>query len=563
MTWLGERRTWLGVDTETGGLDWWRDRLRTVQIGDTETGWTIPWEQWGGVAKEAIESYTGLTTMHNSKFDLHFLEHNGVKYPRANLHDTMPMVGLLEPALRKGLKPASERHVLKGAAHGGRELNKIKSKGKWTWDTIPIDIPEYWIYAALDPVLTARLAEGLYGPLINGGFKKAYDTEVALAQVLCDMENRGMLVDLEYSRLMSDYLMSEEEVLLHWFKTVGLHEPMSDAKSIKWFQSKGHRFTKTTKKGNISFDGDVLEEIEESGIWYGEIAKAIIRLREVHKTRVTYFDSFMEFADDNARIHTSINPMEAITARMSSERPNMQNVPARHNGKMVRDAFYAPEGSKLISADFDQIEYRIMVCRAGEQQLIDAINGGQDLHTYMTSVVYNKPYESVQPAERSIMKNATFAFLYGAGDVKFALMSGITIGDAHSFRVMYNEKFPAIANYSKTVNDIAASKGWMETPYLGRKQVVRNRDQSYKLLNYVTQGEAGDVLKAKMVELSNTDAGQYMTLPIHDEILFEVPDEEAEEVKRIIEAVMPENDAFDVNLSVGADIISKWGDKYE
>jgi DNA polymerase-1 len=241
----------------------------------------------------------------------------------------------------------------------------------------------------------------------------------------------------------------------------------------------------------------------------------------------------------------------------------MQNVPARHNGKMVRDSFYAPEGSKLISADFDQIEYRIMVCRAGEQQLVDAINGGQDLHTYMTSVVYNKAYEDVQPAERSIMKNATFAFLYGAGDAKFALMSGITLSDAKGFRDMYNDKFPAIANYSRVVNDVGASKGWMETPYLGRKQVVRSRDKSYKLLNYVTQGEAGDVLKAKMVELSNTDAGQYMTLPIHDEILFEVPDEEAEDIKRTIEAVMPENDAFDVKLSVGADIISRWGDKYD
>lgn len=563
MTWLGERRTWLGVDTETGGLDWWRHRLRTVQIGDTETGWTIPWEQWGGVAKEAIEGYTGLTVMHNSKFDLHMLEHNGVRYPRANLHDTMPMVGLLEPALLKGLKPASERHVMAGAAHGERALNKAKAKGKWTWDTIPIELPEYWIYAALDPVLAARLAEKLYGSITSSGLKRAYDTEVALAQVLCDMEKRGMLVDLEYSKQMSDYLQAQEDALLVWLDSNGLDKPMSDAQSIRWFQAQGHKFTKLTKKGNISLDGDVLEGIEKSGAAFGEVAKGINRLRDYHKTKVTYFDSFMEFSDDIGRIHTSINPMKAITARMSSERPNMQNIPARKHGKMVRDAFYAPEGSKLISADFDQIEYRIMVCRAGEQQLVDAINGGQDLHTYMTSVVYDKPYGDVLPAERGVMKNATFAFLYGAGDVKFALMSGISLDQAKAFRDMYNTKFPAIANYSRTVDDIASSKGFMQTPYLGRTQVVPKRDDSYKLLNYVTQGEAGDVLKSKMVELANTDAGQYMTLPIHDEILFEVPDEHAEDVKRTIEDVMPENAAFDVNLSVGADIISRWGDKYE
>jgi len=181
----------------------------------------------------------------------------------------------------------------------------------------------------------------------------------------------------------------------------------------------------------------------------------------------------------------------------------------------------------------------------------------------MTSVVYDKTYESVVPEERAIMKNATFAFLYGAGDSKFALMSGISMDDAKSFRMMYNTKFPAIANYSRSVNDVAASQGWMDTPYLGRRQVVKQRDHSFKLLNYITQGEAGDVLKAKMVELSNTDAGQYMVLPIHDELLFEVPEEKAEHIKKVIEDVMPENDAFDVKLSVGADILNRWGDKYE
>ncbi|RKZ94097.1 MAG: hypothetical protein DRQ40_06550 [Gammaproteobacteria bacterium] len=562
MTWLGERRTWLAVDTETGGLDWWRERLRTVQIGDTETGWTIPWEMWGGLAKDAIERYTGPTVMHNSKFDLHFLEHNGVKYPRHNLHDTMPMVGLIEPAMAKGLKPASERHVLKGAAQGGRALKSAMSKGKWTWDTVPINLPEYWIYASLDTVLTARLAEKFY-PIIEAQYKRAYETEVAVAQVLCDMETRGMLIDPHYVADMSIWLDLQEVDLLGWFRDeVHIKNPMADAQTIRWFQSNGHQFTKRTEKGNLALDSEVLLDIAASDVWYSPVAAGVNRLRDLHKTRVTYFDAFMEFADDNDRIHTQINPMEAITARMSSTRPNLQNIPARKHGKMVRDSFLAGPGNKLISADFDQIEYRIMVSRAGEQNLIDAINGGQDLHTYMTSVVYGKPYEDVQPEERGVMKNATFAFLYGAGNTKFADMAGISINDAVEFRKMYSTQFPAIDHYARTINQLGATQGSVVTGYLGRKQAIWSKKESYKLLNYATQGEAGDVLKAKMVELSMTDAGQYMLLPIHDELLFEVPEEDAEEIKNIIEDVMPENHAFHVPLSVGADIVTRWGDKY-
>lgn len=566
FSWLGQRREWLGVDTETGGLDYYRDRLRTVQLGDPTVGWTIPWEGWGGVAKQAIESYTGLIAMHNSKFDLHFLEHNGVKFPRHNLHDTMPMVGLLEPALPKGLKPSAQRHVFPGVHYAQQEFSKARSKGKWTWDTMPIEHPAYWAYASLDPVVTSMLAEKLYPYLAPQDLLRAYDTEVALAQVLTDMEARGMLVDLDYSQQMSAWLWGQEEPLVHAIEqTTGVANVHSDAQMIRWFQSQGHIFLKLTEKDNIAFDSLVLDEIMETGNWYGEVAAQLKTVREVHKERVTYFDAFLSFADEHGRVHTQINPMEAITARMSSERPNLQNVPAREqsHGKRVRDAFLAQYGYDLISADFDQIEYRILVVRAGEQRLIDAINAGQDLHTYMTAVVYNKPYELVEPGERAIMKNATFAFLYGAGDEKFAIMADITIQEAKGFRQLYAQEFPAINAYARSMLRAAQQDGGATTPYLGRRQALRDRKKLYTLLNYVTQGEAADVLKHKMVELSMTDVGPYMALPIHDEILFETPQEFSEDAKQIILETMPENQAFDVPLSVGADIITRWGDKYE
>ncbi len=358
-------------------------------------------------------------------------------------------------------------------------------------------------------------------------------------------------------------LEEREGELYQWFQSViGIDNPHSDKQWIAWFQQLGYQFSQLTDKGNISLDGDVLTAIGNDRPELREITGAISRLRDYHKMKKTYFNSFIEFAHGD-RIHTSINPMKAITARMSSERPNLQNIPARKHGKLVRDSFLPADGHDLIAVDFDQIEYRVLVCRAGEVQLINAINEGQDLHTYMTSVVYDKPPDQVQPGERRIMKNATFAFLYGAGDFKFSTMAGITMEQARTFRKHYASQFPAISQYAGDMAQMGRTQGWVRTPYLGRKQAINDPNKAYKLLNYVTQGEAGDVLKAKMVELSLTEAGQFVSLPIHDELLFESPKHLTEEVVGTIRSVMPEMKAFPVPLSVSATVINRWGDKYD
>lgn len=561
--WVQEPHDWLAIDTETGGLDWWRDPLRLVQIGDGDAGWAIPWQGWGSLAKQAIENYRGPLVMHNSKFDLHFLESNGVRVPRHLLHDTMPMVGLLEPLLSKGLKAAGERHVFAGAEQGERMLQSVMAKNKWTWATIPVEVPEYWSYGALDVVITARLARKLFPQIQTKPCYQAYQYEVAVAQVLCDMERQGLLVSDEYIRRMQIALEREEDNLRDWFTSqLGIDNPLADRQLIRLFESYGYQFTEVTDKGNTKLDNEVLDQIMDRRPDLAGVATAVQNIRNYHKIRGTYFDAFLDLQDATGRLHTSINPMGARTGRMSSSRPNLQNVPARTQGNMVRSAFVAPEGSKLVSADFDQIEYRIMVSRAGEKRLIEAIQAGQDLHTYMTSVVYKKPMEDVQPRERSIMKNATFAFLYGAGDAKFARMAGIPLEEALAFRDLYTKEFPAIARYAADVASMGRGKGEWTTSYMGRVQAVADRDKAYKLLNYVTQGEAGDVLKRKLVELSNAGLEPYMRLPIHDEILFEVPEEEVESVVATIREVMPETAHFDVPLSVGVDVINSWGDKY-
>lgn len=565
--WMRQPHDWLSVDTESAGLIWWRDELRLVQIGDPDTGWAFPWQGWGGIAKQAIESYQNVIAMHNSKHDLHMLEHNGVKVPRHLVHDTQAMIGLIEPRYPKGLKAAGSRHIFESARIGDKMLKESFSKNKWDWATIPIEQPEYWGYSALDPVLCSGLARKFYGTMQQHPARDAYNYEVAVAQVLCDMEKQGLLVDNEYCRHQVMDLEGEELQWRQWFKdNVDVDNPFSDAQLIRMFETYGYVFTEETDKGRTRLDKLILAQIAVDRPNLAPLVEAVQKVRKCRKNRTTYFEAFLELQTPDHRVHTQINPMGAKTGRTSSERPNLQNVPSREQGAFVRRAFITPEGHKLISADFDQIEYRIMVSRAGEDRLIEAINAGHDLHTYMTAVVYQKPIESVTKKERSIMKNANFAFLYGAGNEKFARMAGIEIDEAKEFRNTYEVRFPAIARYGRELDHIGRTSGGTFTDYMGRPQVLMYEDKSasYKLINYVTQGEAGDVLKKSLVHLSMTEIGQYLRLPIHDEIIFEVPDQEVDQAVEIIKAVMPENDYYDVPLTVGVDVLDHdWGEKYD
>ena len=565
-SWMQQPHQWLGVDTESAGLLWWRDPLRLVQIGDTQTGWAFPWQGWGGVAKQAIENYQNVIAMHNSKFDIQVLEHNGVKVPRHLIHDTQAMLGLVEPRFPKGLKAAGSRHVVKEASIGAKLLKETFAKNKWDWGTIPIEVPEYWSYSALDPLLTANLAAKFYPLIQQHPALPAYNHEVAIAQILCDLEKSGVLIDNDYCKDQIFDLEGKELQLTKWFRDeLGVDNPFSDRQLIGMFEQHGYVFTEFTDKGNTRLDKVILNQIGIEKPNLQPLVNNVLEVRRSRKNRTTYFESFLELQTPDHRVHTHINSMGAKTGRMSSDTPNLQNIPARESGRFVRRAFLASEGHNLISADFDQIEYRIMVSRAGEKTLIDAINSGHDLHTFMTAVVYQKPIEQVTKSERSIMKNANFGFLYGAGDQKFAAMAGIGIDQARSFRDVYRNNFREIAKYLDDMDHIGRTSGGAFTEYLGRPQVLMYEDKSasYKLINYVTQGEAGDVLKKSLVRLSMTDAGQYFRLPIHDEIIFEVPKEETEHIVEVIKAVMPENDYYDVPLSVGVDVLeSNWGEKY-
>lgn len=198
MRWLGERREVLGVDTETSGLSHVNDRIRLIQFGDMNEGWAIDWERWSGLALEALRLYEGPLVLHNSKFDAKFISAGGrIEWPWHRTHDTMAMAHLLDPQRAKGLKPLSARLIDRRAIAAQQNLDDGMKDNKWTWETVPLDFTPYWLYAALDPVLTCHLYDKFKDEVFTK-YSKPYDLEMGTTRIAYDMEKRGMAVDLQY-----------------------------------------------------------------------------------------------------------------------------------------------------------------------------------------------------------------------------------------------------------------------------------------------------------------------------------------------------------------------------
>jgi DNA polymerase I len=570
--WLGERRPggWLAIDTEGTGFDWWRDRLRTVQFGDRHDGWCVEWSEWAGLIKECTAAYDGPIAMHNAKFDLHFLEHNGVPMKRWLVHDTRAMCHILNPDKLSGLKAAAGRLLGPWAKHGEAELKESFARGGYNFATIPIEL--IWKYAAFDTCITAQVAEDRW-PYIAGGYQGIYDLELASTQVLLDMEKRGILTDLSYfQERWEDWSRDLKGIEARVEEEFGIKNPNSDKQVTQYLQAQGWRPLVFTEKGNIQLDADILGGIPHP------LAAQVLEWRKLDKLVHTYVGNMIDFADKDQRLHCSINPLGARTGRMSASRPNLQNVPKRD--VRIRDGFIAGQGHVLISADYDQIEARLYAHYSGDKTMLEAIRYGDamqgagykgyDVHSMAARIVFQYGMDAAVPEEaRDRIKGVSFGKMYGSGLEKFAATAGLSIEAAAGVMAMYEAAFPETrkgGGFLKRVESMLYQREReLGDPHVltayGRKEPCWPRE-AYKGVNYLIQGTAADVLKDRMVALSKTWVGAYMLIPIHDEILFEVPEEAKDEAIQVIQQVMPEMTKFAVPLTTDAEAFRIWGDKY-
>ena len=569
LRWLGERRSALAIDTETGGLEWWHQKLRLVQFGDTTTGWAIPWERWGGVAVEALKRYDQPLVFHHAKFDIHFLEEAApgeISIPWANVNDTAVAAHLLDPRRARALKTLATHYVHPSAAAGQQILNQAVAAQKWNWATIPIDFEPYWTYGALDTVLTANLHDVfLDQSKQRPAYKTVYDLEIAVLEALYHAEKRGCCIDRGYAAQRLDELQKYVLDTRTWVETTYGVNPGSNAAVATRLQQDGVELTELTASGAaFKMDEDVLEGVHHP------LAEAVLRARKAQKVANTYLQNFMDITDGGGLVHPDINSLGARTGRMSITRPALPTLPRadEHNALaiIVRDCFVPrSETNSLLLIDYDQIEARLLAHFADDPALIEAILEG-DIHTATARRIYQDNTITRKDPRRQLAKNAQFAILYGAGPRRFAQTAGIPEEQGAEFMGLYHAAFPGVRQLQRlievTANHNAATDGypWIESP-LGRRHPL-DPDKMYTGTNYLIQGTAADVFKQKLVELANAGLDEFMCLPIHDEVMFDVPDDQAVEVERLAIQVMEDTTSWKVPLTCAADIVKRWGDKY-
>lgn len=568
--WLGQRREVLGVDTETTGLNPYAPdaKLRMIQIGDHNSGWAVPWEQWGGVALECLNQYQGTYAVHNLAFDEKWLRiHAGWQIPWGRVHDTMIHYNMLYPGKNASLKDVCTLHIDRQAFAGQAALEATMKKNGWNWATIPIDNPAFASYSALDPVLTAHAWSFLRADL---KYPKSFDLEMSVLRICSQMEDRGVPVDLEYTIKLRNDLDAYVEKSKKWAQDAFGISISSNIQLGKYIENVlGAPIVKRTPTGVASVDLETMEGFMLSDDpRVANLAKFVVDVRRADKMRGSYFENFINSQTDGL-LHPSIKTMRAVTGRMSVTNPAVQTL--HKDNKAVRNAIVPHEGNVLISSDLDQVEFRIFAHLSEDQGLIStflrADETGSDAFTEIGANIYNDPNFSKEDPRRRLVKNVIYGRLYGSGIAKMAATAGVPEEQMRSVSNALDVSYPGIKSYQKA-NERAISNrlsveglAYITTLTTGRKIPVEE-DLIYKGLNYTIQSSAAEIFKTNLVRLDAAGLGEFMMLPVHDEILMSVPKEDAEDLKVVLQECMTTTEGWSVPLTSGAEgPFTRWGTK--
>ena len=400
------------------------------------------------------------------------------------------------------------------------------------------------------------------------------DVELSLELVLSDLEWHGMLIDKEIlSSLSKEYTAELELIANEIYKIAGesfnLNSPKQMADVL--FGKLGLPGGKKTKSGSQSTNAEILEKLSDDY----PIVKKILDYREKQKLLSTYIDALpAQILPETGRVHTSFNQAVTATGRLSSTNPNLQNIPVRtESGRKIREAFTAPAGSLLVSADYSQIELRILAHLSNDSVLIQAFIDDMDIHTQTASAIYGIFPEMVTPEMRRAAKTINFGLMYGMGPVKLSRDLKISFADAKRFIDSYFTQFPSIRKYMDTSIQNARDLGYSET-LLGRRRYLPEINASNHIvreaaertaINTPVQGTAADIIKIAMVRIhSKLDKwpGVKMLLQVHDELVFETPQECASDFTSWVKEEMGAAYKLKAPLKVDAGAGKHWGEAH-
>jgi len=505
----------------------------------------------------------------NIKFDLLMLSMYGIEL-RGPMFDTMIAHYLVQPELRHGMDYLAEIYLRYRTIHYD---DLVGGKGKNQIDIRFVDLDLLCDYAAEDADITFQLKEILEKEIHQNGLQQLfYEIEMPLMKVLARMEQNGVRIDSEALRLSSVVLtgeMIELEKQIH--ELAGYEFNVSSPAQvgeILFDRLKLDEKAKKTKTGQYSTSEDVLEKIRSKHPIIGKI----LEYRGLRKLLSTYIDALPQLINQSTgKVHTSFNQTVASTGRLSSTNPNLQNIPIRDaQGKEIRKAFIPDEGCVFLSADYSQIELRIMAHLSGDANMLEAFNSGHDIHTATAAKIFKKPIEEVTSDMRRKAKTANFGIIYGISTFGLADRLSIPRSEAKELIEGYFTTYPDVKRYMDEAIQRAKEAGFVETIF-GRKRFLADINSQNSIvrgyaernaINAPIQGSAADIIKIAMVKIqSRLDKEQLhttMTMQVHDELNFNVPASEIEVAKKIVVDEMESAIKLQVPLIADCGVGANW-----
>ncbi|MBE6423215.1 DNA polymerase I [Succinivibrio dextrinosolvens] len=509
---------------------------------------------------------------HNIKFDLLVLHYQNFEIEKVYA-DTMVMAHLLDSASAMNMDDLALRY-LNYRTITYKEITGDKKK-------IPIsEVPVEIVcnYAAEDADVTFRLYQILSEKLFasENNRKLFFEQEMPFLKVLYHMELEGVYVsqkelEAQNRNLKTELVEIQKQIYVSSGQEFNIASPKQLGKVL--FEDLKIPYPKKVKDGKYSTAEDILEQIA----FNYDIANLVLRYRGLSKLISTYTEKLQTLiSPKTSRIYTSFNQTGTVTGRLSSSDPNLQNIPARtEEGKMIRKAFIAPEGYKIIAADYSQIELRLIAHISEDPNLRKAFLAGHDIHRATAAEVLGKSIDEVTPQERSHAKATNFGLMYGMGAFGLTRQTHMSMAEAKVYIQRYFERYPSVQKYMEETKAYAHEHGYV-TSINGRHISVANINSSNTMLakaaeraaiNAPMQGSAADVIKKAMIRLDEWIAALpkntiRMTVQVHDELIFEVKDEFVDEACAKISEIMENAYKLSVPLTVGVGVSSSWADAH-
>ena len=521
-----------------------------------------------GLLKPMLEDPGVLKVGQNIKYDMQVMARYGIEI--TPIDDTMILSYVLEGGLHgHGLDELATLHL----GHTNIKYSDVTGTGKKRIGFAEVPLDKALDYAAEDAEVTGRLYRQLKPRIATERMATVYETlERALVPVLSKMERTGISIDATFLKdLSGDLEKRAADIAEDIYRLAGREFNIGSPKQLGeiLFDEMSLDGGKKTKTGAYGTGADVLEGLAAQG---HDLPRRVLDWRQLTKLRSTYTDALVaQINPETKRVHTSYAQAIASTGRLSSTDPNLQNIPIRtEEGRKIRQAFIADKGNVLLSADYSQIELRLLAHVAGIETLVQAFRDGQDIHAMTASEVFGIPVEGMESSVRSRAKAINFGIIYGISPFGLARQLSIPQGEAKAYIESYFEKFPGIRDYMETTKTFARDHGYVQTifgrkchtPGIADKNPARRNFSERAAINAPLQGAAADIIKRAMTRidpaLEKAGLGARMLLQVHDELIFEVPEAEIDETAALVKKVMEGAAHLDVPLVVETGSGANW-----